>query len=160
MTEIAVELPRGITGFHHIDEPPLPTCDLHAFRTSCHRAVRALGGRIVSAETAVRPASSANYVRATVELPGGPVSIVLNVHYPIIAFAAPTSGYGDDLQFVDMPALSEWFRGSGTYDILTALEAHEPVTEEACRLLSPTELRQLRYWRPRCIGCVVFNHWD
>jgi hypothetical protein len=66
---------------HHIDEPPLPryrTWDPHAFRTSCHVAVRALGGRIVSAEAAVRPANSANDVRTTVELPSGRVSIVLN----------------------------------------------------------------------------------
>ncbi len=158
--ETAVNLLRGITGFRHVDEPPLSAVDLRAFRTSCHAAARALGGRVVSAEMEVGSAAGANYIRATLDLPGGLVSLVLNLNHPIVAFVGPLQHDGDELQFVDVPALTEVFRSFGTYAILSASEAREPVTDEASRLLSPAELRQIRYWRPRCIGEVVFNRWD
>jgi hypothetical protein len=158
-SEAAMELPRGITGFRDVDAPPLPTCDLRAFRASCHAAARALGGRVVSPAADV-PSGAANYVRVDLELPGGPVSVVLNVHFPVMAFVAPPSDNRHDLRFVDAPPLAEVFRGFDTYTILTATEASEPVTAEACARLSSAELGELRYWRPRYIGEVVFNHWD
>ncbi len=102
----------------------------------------------------------ANFARVTLELPGGPVAVVLNLHYPIVAFVAPQPDNESRLRFVDASAVSDSFRGFSIYKVLTASEAGRPVAEEVCRLLSPTELEQLRYWRPQCIGEVVFNDWD
>src|SRR5262245_43671660 len=131
--EATLELRSGITGFRHLDDPPLPTCDLRAFRESCHAAARALGGRVISAAITAGSATRANYVGATLELPGGLVSVVLNLHHPVVAFVTPPSGKRSDLEFVEALALAEAFEGSGTHEILTASEAREPVTEQACR---------------------------
>jgi hypothetical protein len=153
-----VELTRGITGFRRFDEPALPTCDLRAFRGFCHSVARTVGGRVLSVEAPV--AGAANFARVVLELPDAPVAVVLNSHHPVVAFVAPPFDNETELRFVAAPALSDLFQRSGTYTVLTDSEARGPVTAEARRLLAPAELEQLRYWRPRCVGEVVFNHWD
>lgn len=154
-----MELCRGITGFRHVDDPPLPTCDLRAFRGHCHAAARALGGQVVAADMPVNR-SGANFARTTLELLAGPVAVLLNLYHPVIAFVEPTVENDLPLRFIDAPALAQQLREIGAYEILSAAEARKPIGEEHCRLLSDAELEQLRYWRPWCIGAVVFNHWD
>ena len=48
-----MELPRGITGFRHVNDPPLRTCDGAAFRTHCYSAARALNDRVIAVEVTV-----------------------------------------------------------------------------------------------------------
>jgi hypothetical protein len=133
---------------------------LPAFRKACHAAARALGVRVLKVEVPIAPTGT-NYACVILELPGEPVAVVLNRHHPAVAFATPPSDKGGGrLRFVEASALSDLFRSFGGYAVLVASEAREPVDEESCRLLAPAELEQLRYWRPRCVGEVVFNHWD
>lgn len=154
-----VVLPRGITGFRHVDDPPLPVCNMRLFRGRCDIASHAVGGRVVSTESSLRRVE-ASFVCVTLELLSGPVSVVLNRIYPVLAFVVPPSHHPDKLRFVDVPALSGAFRDFGIYEILTALEAQAPVTDEARRELAPVEVEELQYWRPQCVGEVVFNYWD
>src|SRR6185369_4579517 len=96
--EVCVELPRGITGFRHVDDPPLPVNDFAAFRGHCHAAARALGGRVRSVKAPV-PGVDANFARAVLELPGGSIAILLNAHFPVIAFADPPAENGEPMRF-------------------------------------------------------------
>ena len=41
-----------------------------------------------------------------------------------------------------------------------ALTLRKPVTPDDCLQLSRAECEQIRYWRPRTVGEVLFNFWD
>ena len=154
-----MELPRGITGFRHVDDPPLPVNDFAAFRGHCYAAARALGGSVRSVEAPVR-AVAANFARAVLEFPGGPVAILLNAHFPVIAFADPSAENGAPVRFIEAPTLAKVFDGFGTYELWTGPQLEAPVMPEACKQLASAELEQAKYWRARRIGDLVFNFWD
>jgi hypothetical protein len=154
-----MELPRGITGFRHVDDPPLPVSDFAVFRGHSYAAARALGGCVRSVEAPVRGAE-ANFARAILELPGGPIAILLNAHFPVIAFADPPAESAAPVRFIDAPALAERFQRFGTYEVWSGSELEVPLTPEACKQLAGAELEQVQYWRPRRVGDLVFNFWD
>ena len=154
-----MELPRGITGFHDGDEPPPPACDIRAFRGLCHAGSRALGGRVVGTGGPVG-SGVANFTGLTLDLPGGRVAVLINLHHPIVAFAEAGEFDEGRIRFIDAPALARHLDAGGGYLVLAAQEAASPVGEASCRLLARAELTQVRYWRPRCIGEVAFNRWD
>jgi hypothetical protein len=154
-----MELPRGITGFRHVDDPPLPDCDLAAFRGHCHAVARALNGRVIRIETPVRGVES-NFARAVLELPSGRVAVLLNSHFPVVTFAEPPAEGGATVRFIDEPGLAEVFRSFGVYEVVGVSELAAPLMPAQCQRLAPTEQEQIDYWRPQCVGEVVFNFWD
>jgi len=154
-----MELPRGITGFRHVNDPPLPACDFRAFRGHCFAAARVLGGRVRAVEAPMQRVST-NFARAVLELPDGPLVVLLNAHFPVVAFAELAAEGEVQPRFVDAPGLAELFREFGCYEVLATSELHQPVTAAACRELAPTEREQLQYWRPGRLGDLVFNFWD
>jgi len=153
-----MQLPRGITGFRHMDDPPLPVSDHAAFRGHCYVAAQTLGGRVRSVEGPSQT-SAANYTRAVIELPGRSIAILLNAHVPIIAFAVASRESGP-LQFTDMPALAVLVQRFAAYEVWPASQLAAPLTPDSCKQLAEAELNQIKYWRPRSIGEVVFNVWD
>jgi hypothetical protein len=155
-----MQLPRGITGFRSVDDPALPVTDLAAFRTHCYEAARALSGRVRSVETPANDPHGANFARAVLELPDGPVTVLLNAHSPVIAFAEALNENGASVRFIDQPALAVVFRSLGSYEVWSSSKLDAPVTSEACKPLASSELKQVKYWRPRRIGDLVFNYWD
>src|SRR5262249_31278024 len=144
------------TGFRDVNDPPLPACDFKAFHGHCITAARLLGGRVRSFEAPGNQIST-NFALAVLELPTAPVAVLLNAHFPLIAFAEQPARGEASLRFIDLPPLAEVFHGYAPYQVLTASELAKPVTPEECRQLAPGEQRQLRYWRPRRVGDVVFN---
>ena len=94
------------------------------------------------------------------ELPGGPVVVLVNLYYPIIAFAEPATLVIGPITFVDAPALARQFRQGESFLVLTAAEAMGSVGVSECQRQAEEEREQMRYWRARRIGEVVFNHWD
>jgi hypothetical protein len=91
---------------------------------------------------------------------GRRVAVAINLHHPIVAFAEPPSDTDFYLRFAEAPELADLFRATGEYAVFTSLEVGQPVTAESCRELGEAEMKQVAYWRPRCIGDVVFNRWD
>jgi hypothetical protein len=157
--EVSVELPRGITGFRHVDDPPLPVCDFAAFRGHCYAAARVLHGRVVAVEAPIRGVE-ANFARAVLELPTGWVAVLLNAHFPVVAFAEPQTEGDTSVRFTDVPGLAEAFRGFGGYEVPDVVELTAPLTPEQCQHLAPAEREQVKYWRPERVGELVFNFWD
>src|ERR1700733_4498146 len=173
--EGTVVLPRGITGFSHIDDPgavdpSAPQNDLSTFEKTfsnyCFTAARLLGGSVVPVEKS--DSFCASFSFRVLELRQGRVAIVLNKVYPMVAFAEPHaiqeihSGLGGDmlLKFVESSELEEVFRGFGDYTVLTISQLHQPVNPEMCKQLSATEVKQIKYWKPDILGHLVFQYWD
>ena len=96
-----MELPRGITGFRNVDDKPLPASDIAAFRKHCYTAARWLAGRVSRIEL---PSSRTrnNFASGILELPEGPVAVLLNAHFPVIGFAEPLREHEIQLRFVDL----------------------------------------------------------
>jgi hypothetical protein len=154
-----VELLRGITGFRHMDDAPLPTSDVAAFRTHCFTAARLLSGRVSRIESP-SDTTGQNFVSVVLELPEGRVAVLLNAHYPVVGFAEPLRESDRQLQFVDIPRLVEVFRNLGVYRVLEASDLEGSATGVDSSQLGPAELEQIRYWKPTRVGDLVFNFWD
>jgi hypothetical protein len=154
-----VELPHGITGFRDADDPPLPLCDVADFRGHCYAAARTLNGRVVAVEAPSRGVET-NFARGVLELPTGRVAVLLNAHFPLIAFAEPPAEGEGFVRFTDSPGLAEAFGNFGIYEVVGASELAAPLTPEQRRRLAPAEREQIEYWQPRRVGDVVFNFWD
>lgn len=145
----------GITGFFAAGDSPLAETDLASFRRCCFQAARRLSGRVLSKDEGL--GSSRNYYAATIELPDGAAAILINAFVPIVAFAKANE---PSLEFLDLPELAEEFAARGEFKVLDRSALERPVTAEDTLLLAPAELEQLRYWRPRRVGDVIFNGWD
>lgn len=154
-----MELPRGITGFRHFRDPPLPVSDFRTFRGHCYAVARDLGGRVCSVEAPFWR-GVANFAFAVLDLPTGRVGVALNAHFPVVGFAEPLDDSSCLLRFVDAPALAERFRGFGMYEVATAAELTRRLTPEMCQNLAPAEHDQVKHWRPGSVGELLFNFWD
>lgn len=64
-----------------------------------------------------------------------------------------------DLDFVDCPELGAAFERLG-YTVMPAAELARPLTQESLQGLASHELNQVRYFRPRRVGGVIYNLWD
>lgn len=148
-----MELPRGITGFRHLGDPPLPVCDVPAFRGHCYAAARTLGGCVTGVED---PSSriEINFACALLEWPTGGVAVLLNAHIPVVAFAEPPAKGDARMRFIDALGLAKAFRDFGMYDVVGVSELAARLAAEHCHRLSPAEREQIKYWQPRRVGEV------
>jgi len=92
------------------------------------------------------------------EMSDSPFFILLNEHYPFLAFAAAIE-YGN-IQFTDIPALHDDF--SPFYQIMSKAELSKPFNLSLTRNseIWSAELEQITYWKPETIGQTIYNHWD
>ena len=156
--EMGMELPRGITGFRHVSDPPLPVCDLAAFRGHCFAAARALKVRVARkiGTSEVEP----NFAYVVLELRNRPIAVLLNRHFPVVAFAEPLVEGEAFVRFSYVPELGEAFREFGVYEVADESVLTESLKPEHLQRLAPAEREQIRYWKPRQVGEVMFNFWD
>jgi hypothetical protein len=156
-----MELCEGITGFRQFDDPPLPSTDLPSFRSHCWAAARTLGARVAH-PFHESGGVAANFATLVVELPTGAVAVLLNLHFPVVAFARPSvaGGVAGPVEFTDCEPLALALRRIGAYEVASRIELERPVRSDDFRLLSPAEMRQIKYWKPNRVGDIVFNFWD
>jgi hypothetical protein len=134
-----VRLPRGITGFRHVSEAALPTVSPERSRSRAS---------ILPPDGVVR-----SFHRALVD----GLLVLCNLHVPWAAAArAPDGG---EIEFVDPPA---WLCELDVFVVLDRATLESTVTPDDPRLadLGGVELEQLRYWRPRRLGDLIFDLWD
>jgi hypothetical protein len=153
-------LDRGITGFWGLSEELPPETNFQAFRSHCFEVARQSNGRVLSVVNANPTGHYRNYSQATMEIRSEIICVVLNAHYPIVAFADPVVGCEVHLRFRDSPELAQAFSAFKLYQIALAHELEAQPNPEALLALSPTEHRQVKYWNPQRIGDVIFNWWD
>ncbi|WHZ03016.1 hypothetical protein QNH48_29570 [Neobacillus sp. YX16] len=148
-----MELPNGVSGFYHSEASKPPQIDGKQFKKLCYHFAACNGGKVINFNLSH---SSANFYYAQVEIFDLEFYILLNEHYPYLAFAdAIESG---DIQFVDIPSLSEQF--SLYYHVLDTKELTVPINDKHKSGLNSAELQQISYWMPDKIGQVLFNFWD
>ena len=148
-------LPNGITGFYESESHKPPQIDGPSFKQICYSALSRHGGNILEFHA---PQYSANFYDVHAEMSGSPFFILLNEHYPFLAFASAVE-YGN-IQFMDIPALHEDF--SPYYRTMSKAELCKPFNLSLttdCEIKS-AELEQIAYWKPETIGKIIYNHWD
>ena len=152
-------LPVGVTGFRHQRDAELPLCDFESLLRHCHEVARLHEGKVV-AEAASDFESVANYERVALQFSDRSVDVILNAHYPLLAFAEPFTSHNLSLAFRDEPGLAAHFCELGNYLPLDSSLLATPISDDATTKLSVAEREQIRYWNPTTLGEVVFNNWD
>lgn len=148
-----MKLPNGVSGFYNskANEPPL--IDGKLFKQLCYHLTVSNGGKVLDSNLSH---SSANFYKVQVEMFDFVFYILINKHYPYLAFAAAVD-FGD-IQFVDIPALSKQF--SHYYHVLDTIELSVFIEGKHKSELNRAELQQISYWKPENVGQILFNFWD
>jgi hypothetical protein len=156
-----MKLPNGITGFYEKHNEP-PMVDDKQFKQLCFNLIKNNGGRILEFN---EPKENTNFFDVEVCIFNKHFHILLNAHYPIIAFASIVT-FGE-IDYLDEPQLNIEF--SPFYTVLRKEELNESIiinteskkyTLQIDNEMNSAELKQIAYWKPERIGDVIFNHWD
>lgn len=149
-----MKFPYGITGFHFATEPSPPEVNVNQFKQICYGVALRNKGRVID----IQKPRDANYYCAEMQLFDKTFFILLNCHYPYVAFAS-TVEYGD-ISFIEPPTLEKEF--SSIYYVLKSKELNAPFDESLVENseLNEAELDQISYWKPETIGEIIFNQWD
>lgn len=150
-----MNLPYGITGFYRSEDSKPPNVNGKQFKQLCFDLVSLNGGKVRSVTS---PQYPANFYCAQVEFSGTLIYILLNEHYPYLAFASSVE-FGD-IKFIDVPALHALF--DPYYQVIDVAELNASVNHILLMKmeLNSAEVEQINYWKPETIGQIIFNHWD
>jgi len=152
-----VELPYGVSGFYDSDEPKPPEMDVSKYKELCDELAKKLDGEMLEFTDSLYPA---NFHKAYFKLPAKSVCLVMNKHYPLLAFATTVEAL--KIKFIDYPEATEAVPEEYTVLTAEALEAKVPenLAELPGNQISKGEIRQINYWKPETVGQIVFNFWD
>jgi hypothetical protein len=153
-----VILPRGVTGIEGRTEGTPSFTDYRAFRGHCYAAAREAGWDVREVSAPHRE-MACNYAWAVLASSDAGLAVVLNGVFPLLAFVSPPAAGQIALDFTDCAALGAAFETLG-YTVLSAAELGRPLTREMWQGLAPHEQKRVRYFRPRRVGDVIYNHWD
>ncbi|WP_404466893.1 hypothetical protein [Planococcus rifietoensis] len=150
-----MELPNGITGFTDATSGELPKTDGKPFKQLCFTLSFRSSIQFISFTAA---GQSSNYHCAEMIVDGHTVFILLNAHFPYLAFASAFRS--ESFDFIDCTDWSEVF--SPSYHVLSVAELNVPLDAEQLKTvqLNKAELKQVAYWKPNTTGQLIFNHWD
>lgn len=148
-----MNLPYGITGFYRSEDSKPPSVNGKQFKQLCFDLVSRNGGKVRSVTS---PQYPANFYCAQVEFSGDLIYILLNEHYPYLAFASFVE-FGD-ITFIDVQALRALF--DPYYQVIDITELNATVDLSLIMGLNSAEVEQIAYWKPSTIGQIIFNHWD
>ncbi|OWK45481.1 hypothetical protein [Fimbriiglobus ruber] len=151
-------LSRGVTGIESRKDGSPSLSDYQAFRGHCYITAREAGWSVREV-LAPRQAIACNYALAVFASRESAITAVLNGVFPLLAFADPPTEGQLDLDFVDCAALGSAFEQLG-YTVLPAAELSRLLKREMWQGLAPHEQKQVRYFRPRRVGDVIYNYWD
>ncbi|QCR32339.1 hypothetical protein [Lysinibacillus sp. SGAir0095] len=126
--------------------------DGQLFRRLGYEIARKVNGKVLEW---LPPRYPLNYFRLVLLIDGKIVSILLHEYFPYAAIVS----YKDELQmnFYDYEEVE--FELAPYYTVLKAAFLNEPFNPKA-HDLSEIELRNVKHWRPKNNGEVIFNCWD
>lgn len=150
-----MKLPNGITGFYDSKANTPPQVDGKQFKQLCFDIASRNRGKLIDFIT---PQYPSNFYYAQVDVLGNRFYILLNEHYPYLAFASVVE-FGN-IKFIDRPVLNEQF--PSFYRIIGTVELNVPFNQNLIKKteLNSAELEQIAYWKPETVGQVIFNYWD
>lgn len=156
-----MKLPNGITGFYNSENKP-PNVDGKHFNQVCVTALSRLGGEVLMFK---EPKYPTNFYDAKVKLRNRIFHILLNEHYPYVAFASAVEY--EKIRFIDDAELFKQL--SPFYHVLLSSELNlHVILRQGSKKdilqndneLNQAELEQIAYWKPKIIGEIIFNFWD
>lgn len=156
--DFLMKLQRGITGFRHVGDEPLPEIDLRAFRTVFHEVACKVAATVVH-NPRRNPNVECNFVDALLKTDEDEIVVLLNCVHPLVALTAKFAG-GGPIEFRDVPALTAAFSDYPEYTVLSTEVLSQQPTADMLTLLGEAELEQCNYWKPTRLGDVIFNYWD
>lgn len=149
----------GITSiFESHERGSLPKYSIADFRRLVYTVAASQDWRVASiAAAGITP----NFHFAKLESPHRSIFILGHSNYPIVAFAKQVNDVDQRLQFVDESEISsEISRLFPDVAIANGADLNRSITEDDLAQLAPTELRQVKCWKPCTIGQLAFNWWD
>ena len=151
--------PYGITGFHYyLDETP-PSTDESAFIALCHTFKHQINAEIVET-LRINGSREKNFTSVTFKTHKETFSILLNGHYPFIAFASRIEHGNPEIDFIDRPQYATLWSKLGAYTTLTVADLTISPHDMELADLSDTEYDQMLIHKPIASGQIVFNYWD
>ena len=142
--------------------PDVTKIGFDAFKNACEHAARLLRGKMENAYDAyARPHFSYHEATISYDFSRKSCCVLCSIYYPIIGFA--TVGPPRDscnLTFTDNAMLSTAIGEKLDGYVLTAEDANHGTTQDIVALLDEAEKKDVRYWKPRRVGDVIFNQWD
>lgn len=150
-----MKLPNGVTGFYDSKINIPPQVDGEQFKQLCFDFTSRNSGKVMDFIT---PQYSSNFYYAHVEVVGNQFYILLNEHYPYLAFASVVEC--ENIKFINSPVLYESF--VSFYQVVGKDELNIHLNENALKQteLNSAEWEQVAYWKPETIGQIIFNYWD
>lgn len=160
LTKFEFPLPRGISS--GLCVPDNQKIGFGRFMDVCEHAARVVRGKVENHFEAYVGAFI-NYHEATLSYDFGrkKCRILCSACYPVIAFATPSSRRDVcEVSFVDNSVIAAAFREKLDCALLRAEDASRGINQDIVKLLDEAEKNDVRYWKPRRIGDLIFNHWD
>ncbi|MFF7977105.1 hypothetical protein [Streptomyces sp. NPDC007905] len=149
---LVIRAERGATGFRAAGEAPLREIDLAAFRRVCFAAAREARSRVRDLEVGL----VASYRAVAI----GGSAVLGHCTLPVVAFAPLPLDRGWPVrEFVEAPWWASNFAEAG-FRPAGGEELGADIDHVDLRDLAETELQQVRHWRPRTLGELMFNWWD
>ncbi len=151
---------NGITGFHCREEDKPPNVNGEKYKSLCFSLARLIDEKVIAFTD---PQYPTNFYKVKLS---NDIYILLNAHYPYISFATFVE-YGK-VVFINESTLYKAF-SSSNYRVLTTTELNKPlrlfaksgqVIIENGNNLNEAELSQIKQWRPKTIGEIIYNFWD
>ncbi|MFJ8072318.1 hypothetical protein ACIQZD_25990 [Peribacillus sp. NPDC096447] len=139
-----------------------PIIDGKQFKQQCFSIIKRNNGKVLEF---VEPQFATNFLNVEVKVFDKHLHIVLNEHYPFLAFASFVDF--ENIKFIDEPELLKQF--SPFYKVLSIEELNEPlyIKESTGKIilendneLNSAELEQIAYWKPKSVGETIYNFWD
>ncbi len=136
--------------------------DGEKFKQQCFSILRRNHGKVLRF---LEPQMTMNFFDVEVNVFNQHIHILLNDHYPILAFASAVDF--ENIHFINEPELLRQF--SPFYRVLSMKELNEPLymKEDPGKIilandneLNSAELEQIAYWKPKSVGEVIYNFWD
>ncbi|KMK77722.1 hypothetical protein [Alkalihalobacillus pseudalcaliphilus] len=153
-------LPEGITS-HAFDDSNTAHQHYQQFKQVLYPLVKAKQGEILSIEEA----HFCSYHLAKINLKDDPIYILLHATYPYVSVASEVDFF--KAIFIYHPFAQEL---KPYYEIIPLDYLEQTVLLKRAKKgvislnidnqLSQHELRDVVYWKPSCIGDIIFNHWD
>ena len=157
-----MRLPNGVTGFFSSSDSHLTQMDERQFRQYCYSVVNYNDGKLNNLKESEYPM---NFYHAHITFKNGDFHILLNKHYPLLAFASSVNN--ECIEFIDVPSQIELL--FSTYEVLHTSILKQPVIFgnhskqdflQVDHALNRAELEAIKYWKPSIIGEIIFNYWD
>lgn len=160
LTKFQLPLPRGISSGMSV--PDVTKIGFDAFKDACEHAALLLRGKMENAYDAyARPHFSYHEAKLSYDFGRKSCSVLCSVYYPVIGFATVGSRRDSyELTFTDNAMLSTAIGEKLSGHVLSAEDANRGTTQEIIELLDEAEKKDVRYWKPRRVGDVIFNQWD